>query len=358
MPPKQPDADLERVFDSPSLNGPVPRCAKLSPDGRYLALLRNRPTDRSATTCGRSTGRPASGGCWSIPRSSAAARAHVRSRKDAARAQGHRQPQGHRHLRLVGGRQVDPRAARRRCSTSPASTAAFATVKRRRQGRELNPVLSETGKYLSFLRDNRLWAGRVGGEVKPITPSEGDARPLGRGRVRRAGRDGPRRPAIGGRRPIARIAVERFDEAPVGVVTRAAIGAEGTTTFEQRYPAAGTANVDVAAVRRSIRTAATRSRSISAPNRDIYLDARRLGARRQDALRPAREPRPDHARHARGRSGDRQEPRAVQREGGAAALDQSVRRLQIPQGRQPDLVVRARRLRPSLPLRATANGRS
>ena len=33
---------IERVFDSPSLNGPVPRSAKLSPDGRYLALLRNR----------------------------------------------------------------------------------------------------------------------------------------------------------------------------------------------------------------------------------------------------------------------------------------------------------------------------
>src|SRR6476659_4307083 len=36
---------IERVYDSPSLNGPVPRLPKLSPDGRYLALLRNRPTD-------------------------------------------------------------------------------------------------------------------------------------------------------------------------------------------------------------------------------------------------------------------------------------------------------------------------
>jgi len=36
---------IERVFDSPSLNGPVPRLPKLSRDGRYLALLRNRPND-------------------------------------------------------------------------------------------------------------------------------------------------------------------------------------------------------------------------------------------------------------------------------------------------------------------------
>jgi dipeptidyl-peptidase-4 len=41
------------------------------------------------------------------------------------------------------------------------------------------------------------------------------------------------------------LAVECYDEAKVRVVTRAAIGADGTRTFEQRYPAAGTPNVAV-----------------------------------------------------------------------------------------------------------------
>ena len=40
-----PPLTIERVFDSPSLSGPVPRLPKLSHDGRYLALLRNRPND-------------------------------------------------------------------------------------------------------------------------------------------------------------------------------------------------------------------------------------------------------------------------------------------------------------------------
>ena len=40
-----PALSFERVYDSPSLNGLVPRLPKLSPDGRYLALLRNRPDD-------------------------------------------------------------------------------------------------------------------------------------------------------------------------------------------------------------------------------------------------------------------------------------------------------------------------
>ena len=37
---------FERVFASPSLNGSSPREAKLSPDGRYLTLLRNREDER------------------------------------------------------------------------------------------------------------------------------------------------------------------------------------------------------------------------------------------------------------------------------------------------------------------------
>ena len=37
---------FERVFASPGLDGPTPRAVKLSPDGRYLTVLRNREDDR------------------------------------------------------------------------------------------------------------------------------------------------------------------------------------------------------------------------------------------------------------------------------------------------------------------------
>ena len=40
------DIPLERVFSSPSLSGPTPREAKLSPDGRLVTLLRNRADDK------------------------------------------------------------------------------------------------------------------------------------------------------------------------------------------------------------------------------------------------------------------------------------------------------------------------
>ena len=37
---------LERVFGSPSLNGSSPRGVKLSPDGKYLTMLRPRDSDK------------------------------------------------------------------------------------------------------------------------------------------------------------------------------------------------------------------------------------------------------------------------------------------------------------------------
>jgi len=36
---------LDRIFASPALTGKVPRTAKLSPDGKLVTLLRNRPDD-------------------------------------------------------------------------------------------------------------------------------------------------------------------------------------------------------------------------------------------------------------------------------------------------------------------------
>ena len=37
---------LERIFASPSINGPTPRAVKLSPDGSLLTSLRTRDNDR------------------------------------------------------------------------------------------------------------------------------------------------------------------------------------------------------------------------------------------------------------------------------------------------------------------------
>jgi dipeptidyl-peptidase-4 len=38
---------LERLFASPDLSGPRPRHPQLSPDGKWLGLIRNRPDDKN-----------------------------------------------------------------------------------------------------------------------------------------------------------------------------------------------------------------------------------------------------------------------------------------------------------------------
>ena len=139
------------------------------------------------------------------------------------------------------------------------------------KGEMLNPVLSETGKYLSFVRDNRLWAGPVGSAGQADHPGARQARPLGRGRVHRPGGVGSVRPAIGGRRRTTGSPSSGSTRTPVDVLTRAAIGAAGTKTFEQRYPAAGHAQCRRLAVRRRSRMAAHKVKVDLGPDRDIYL---------------------------------------------------------------------------------------
>jgi dipeptidyl-peptidase-4 len=108
---------------------------------------------------------------------------------------------------------------------------------------ELNPALSPKGGYVSFVRDGRLWTGAAGGaQARPVTPAEAsDTVHWGEAEFV-AQEEMGRMTGFWWSPDDARIAVERFDEAPVGVVTRTAIGSEDTRTYQQRYPAAGTPN--------------------------------------------------------------------------------------------------------------------
>jgi dipeptidyl-peptidase-4 len=234
---------IARVFASPSLDGRTPRAPKLSPDGRYLAVLRARDSDRDRHDL------------WAYDRQDGQWRMLVDSEK------------------LGSGRELSEAEKMQRERKRVAGLKGIITYDWSADGKsilvplegdlylagldgkvtrltnspegELNPVLSETGKYVSFVRDRRLWTGPVGGEVKAVTPQEA-ADTVHWGEAEFVAQEEMARYTGYWWSPIdARIAVERFDEAPVGIVTRAAIGASGTKTFEQRYPAAGTLNVDV-----------------------------------------------------------------------------------------------------------------
>ena len=244
--PAKSSADLtfERVFASPSLDGPSPRLAKLSPDGRYLAVLRNRSDDRERYDL------------WAYDRKDGQWHMLVDSEKlGTGRELSETEKMQRERLRIGGlkGIVAYDWAADSQSILVPLDGDLYlarldGSVTRLTDTKEgeLNSTLSETGKYLSFVRDRRLWAGPVGGEAAPVTPKESsDTVHWGEAEFV-AQEEMDRHTGYWWSPTDARIAVERYDEAPVGVVTRAAIGASGIKTFEQRYPAAGEANVEVA----------------------------------------------------------------------------------------------------------------
>jgi dipeptidyl-peptidase-4 len=282
----QKDLTVERVFESPSLNGTVPRSAKLSPDGRYLAVLRNRTSDLQRYDL------------WAFDRETGQWRMLVDSEKlgssqamsEAEKMQ--RERKGTVSLKGIVTYDWSPDG---KSILVPLDGVLYlagvdgtvTVAKGTGKGEMLNPVLSETGKYLSFVRDNRLWVGPVGSPIKSITPVEGPLVHWGEAEFI-AQEELDRSTGYWCSPKDKYIAVERFDESPVDVVTRAAIGAEGTKTFEQRYPAAGTNNVDVSLYilapngGRKVKVDLGRDRDIYLARVDWAPDGKKLYVQRQN----------------------------------------------------------------------------
>ncbi|MCA0904539.1 S9 family peptidase [Qipengyuania aquimaris] len=236
------DLTFERVFASPSLDGPAPRQAKLSPDGRYLTLLRNREDDRERYDLWAydrekddwsmlvDSEKLSSGRELSEDEKMQRERARVGSLKGIIDYQWTKEADavlvpldGDLYLARIGGEVVQ-------LSDTEES--------------ELNPSLSSTGAYVSFVRDRQLWVGDVGAEARPVTPKEGEDIRWGEAEFV-AQEEMARLTGYWWSPDDRRIAVQRFDESGVGIVTRAAIGATGTKVFDQRYPVAGSANAIV-----------------------------------------------------------------------------------------------------------------
>ncbi len=241
MPEAPPTLTFERVFASPGLDGPAPRQVKLSPDGRYLTLLRNRPEERERYDL---WGYDIETGAWRMLVDSEAL-GSGRELSEDEKMQRERARIG--SLKGIIAYQWTSGTG----VLVPLDGDLFlakldGTVTRLTdtEGTELNPGLSSNGGYVSFVRDRRLWVGPVGGEAKPVTPREGDAIRWGEAEFV-AQEEMDRFAGYWWSPDDKRIVVQRTDEASVGIVTRAAIGAKGTKVFDQRYPSAGTDNAVV-----------------------------------------------------------------------------------------------------------------
>lgn len=235
-----PRLTLERVFGNPDLAGPQPQSLRLSPDGTLLTSLRNRADDRLRFDL------------WATDTTTGAERMLVDSRAlstGAALSEAEKM-QRERDRTLTGkagvlGYSWSPDG---RTLLVPLDGELFladlAGKARRIEGAAgaLNPAVSPRGTYASFVREQNLWVKPLaGGAPRALTSGGGGTIHFGEAEFV-AQEEMDRRTGYWWSPDERFVAVERFDEAPVQLATRAAIGAAGTATYQQRYPAAGTPN--------------------------------------------------------------------------------------------------------------------
>ena len=234
---------IERIFASPALSGPSPRDVELSPDGRFATLLKPRADDIKRfdlwaidTATGhermlidsKSLG---SGG--PISEAEKMRRERMRVGGDEGIVEYHWSPDGKAIVVPLDGdlylASLDGKV--RRLTDTPES--------------ELDPQVSEDGRYVSFVRNQNLHAiALASGKDIALTTQGGGTVTCGTAEFV-AEEEMSRFTGAWWAPGDRRVAVECYDEATVKTVTRSAIGADGTKSFEQRYPAAGTANVVV-----------------------------------------------------------------------------------------------------------------
>lgn len=239
-PTATPALTLNRVFASPDLSGPVPRALKLSPDGTLLTSLRARPDDRQRYDLWALDTR--TGKEWMLVDSQklgtgAELSEAEKMQRERARIGGTKgivaydwSPDGKSILVPLDG---DLYLARLDGSATRLTNAP---------GSQLNPAISDAGGFVSFVRDQNLYVQPLaGGPARAVTTGGGGAIHWGEAEFV-AQEEMDRSEGYWWSPDDKLIAVERFDETPVGIVTRAAIGADGTKVYDQRYPAAGTPN--------------------------------------------------------------------------------------------------------------------
>ena len=244
-PAAEPDSalTLERIMGSPSLAGRVPRGLALSPDGALATLLEPRPDDRDRYDL------------WAVDTTTGERRMLLDSTAFGGGEISEEEKMRRERARVGGSRGVVSYAwaPDSRTILVPLDGDLFVADSRTGGVRrltetpqtELDAKVSPRGGFVSFVRDSNLFLHDLSsGTERALSTDGGGAVSWGSAEFV-AQEEMDRRDGHWWSPDDTRLVVARVDESGVRVVPRAAIGADGTRVFEQRYPRAGTPNAVV-----------------------------------------------------------------------------------------------------------------
>ncbi|MBN9464155.1 S9 family peptidase [Brevundimonas sp.] len=259
----------ERVFSSPSLNGPVAKGVTLSPDGQLVAFLRSREDNVDVQDLWAAPTGPGE------PYKLIDARALVPDAGELSEAEKARRERMRISARGVVEYSWDQQG---RYILAPLEGDIF--LANRADGKvrrltetpadEIDAKVSPKGSYVSYVRDqNLIIYDLASGKETPIT--DDGAGLISWGTAEFIAQEEMDRDTGYWWSPDERyIALTRVDESPVDIVPRFEITGGGATMVEQRYPRAGRPNAVVELYVRDLQSGARVKVDLGA-NTDIYL---------------------------------------------------------------------------------------
>lgn len=266
---------IERIFAAPDLSGASLRTARLSPDGRLVAYLRGKDTDKDRLDL------------WAYD---IAARRHrllvdsarlaPRERPLSAEEEARRERQRISSLAGIVEYEFSPDARRLLVPLAgdlylyDLRARADAAVRRLTdtESYETDARFSPRGRYVSFVRDQNLFAiDLASGEERALTREGGGLVSLGTAEFI-AQEEMNRDTGYWWSPDDTHIAYARVDETPVTEVERFEIYADAVRVVKQRYPAAGARNADVQLFVGAVPAGDARPVRVDlGPDSDIYL---------------------------------------------------------------------------------------
>ncbi|MDZ4813154.1 MAG: S9 family peptidase [Pseudomonadota bacterium] len=248
---------IERIFDAPALSGPSPIGLKVSPDGTRVTFLRGKQSDQyqldlwEYRIADKETrllidSKVLLPGDEDLSDDEKARRERARTASLKGILEYEFSPDGKKVLFPLNGELYLYDLER---SGGATNKGAGADTVRKLTNRDLgfatDAKVSPQGRYVGFIRSQNLWAVELATDrVLQLTRDGGELISNGQAEFM-AQEEMDRFTGYWWAPDDSAIAFARVDETPVPIQRRFEINAESTEVVEQRYPAAGQANVTV-----------------------------------------------------------------------------------------------------------------